>query len=62
MRVFDIPAVTVPDGPGQAVHDVVTLGGWHWKPNAAGLRWFVEEVAPHLEGRGIDVVGRRPLG
>ena len=56
VRVFDIPPVTVPDGPGRAVHDVVTLGGWHWKPNAAGLRWFVEEVAPHLEGRDIDIV------
>ncbi|MGH2838038.1 MAG: glycosyltransferase [Thermoleophilaceae bacterium] len=55
-RVFDIPPVTVPDSPGKPVHDVVTLGGWHWKPNAAGLRWFVEEVAPHLEGRGLDVV------
>ena len=56
LRAFDIPPVTVPDGPGKAVHDVVTLGGWHWKPNAAGLRWFVDEVGPHLEGRGIDVV------
>ena len=55
-RVFDIPPVTVPDGPGTPVHDVVTLGGWHWKPNAAGLRWFVEEVAPHLEGSGVKVV------
>jgi polysaccharide biosynthesis protein PslH len=55
-RVFDIPPVTIPDAPGTAVHDVVTLGGWHWKPNAAGLRWFVEEVAPHLEGSGVDVV------
>src|SRR5687768_17297503 len=35
-RVFDIPPVTVPGSPGDAVHDVVTLGGWHWKPNAAG--------------------------
>ena len=56
VRAFDIPPVTVPDGAGTAVHDVVTLGGWHWKPNAAGLRWFVEEVAPHLEGSGINVV------
>jgi hypothetical protein len=55
-RVFDIPPVTVPGSPGDAVHDVVTLGGWHWKPNAAGLRWFVDEVAPHLDGRGLDIV------
>jgi hypothetical protein len=56
VRVFDIPPVRVPPSTAAAVHDVVTLGGWHWKPNAAGLRWFVEEVAPHLEGRGLDVV------
>ena len=55
-RAFDIPPVTVPDPPGKVVHDVVALGGWHWKPNAAGLRWFVEEVAPHLEGSGVTVV------
>jgi polysaccharide biosynthesis protein PslH len=55
-RVFDVPPVAVPGAPGPAVHDVATLGGWHWKPNAAGLRWFVDEVAPHLEGHGLDVV------
>ena len=44
------PRSRCPDGPGTAVHDVVLLGGWHWRPNAAGLRWFVDEVAPHLEG------------
>lgn len=55
-RVFDIAPVTVPDGPGEPSRDVVMLGGWHWKPNAAGLRWFVEEVAPLLVGEGIDVV------
>jgi hypothetical protein len=55
-RVFDIPPVTVPRAPGPAVHDVVALGGWHWKPNAAGLRWFVDEVVPHLERHDLDVV------
>lgn len=55
-RVFDIAPVAVPASPGLAVHDVVTLGGWHWKPNAAGLRWFVNEVAPHLEDHDLDVL------
>ena len=51
-----------PARPGDAVHDVVTLGGWHWKPNAAGLRWFVDEVAPHLAPDGLDVVIGGALG
>lgn len=55
-RVFDIAPVAVPASPGPAVHDVVTLGGWHWKPNAAGLRWLVHEVAPHLDKHDLHVV------
>ena len=69
-RVFDVPPVTVPGPPRHAEHDVVALGGWHWKPNAAGLRWLVEQVAPHLPRggpelvigghSGEDIVGDRP--
>jgi hypothetical protein len=55
-RVFHVPPVTVPELPGSAEHDVVALGGWHWRPNAAGLRWFVEEVAPKLPPDGPEVV------
>jgi hypothetical protein len=55
-RVFDVPPATVPELPGPAVHEVVALGGWHWRPNAAGLRWFVEEVAPQLPPGGPEVV------
>jgi hypothetical protein len=55
-RVFDVPPVTVPGLPGRAEHDVVALGGWHWRPNAAGLRWFVEEVAPQLPPDGPEIV------
>ena len=55
-RVFDLPPVAVPELPGPTVHDVVALGGWHWRPNAAGLRWFVGEVVPHLEKRKLNVV------
>ena len=55
-RVFYVPSVTVPELPGPAEHDVVALGGWHWRPNAAGLRWFVEEVVPQLPPDGPEVV------
>lgn len=55
-RVFHIAAVTVPAGAGTASHDAVTLGGWHWKPNASGLRWFVDEVLPRLADHGVEVV------
>lgn len=34
--------------------DVVLLGRWTWAANAVGLRWFVEEVVPHLPG-GLEV-------
>ena len=55
-RVFEVPPVTVPGPPGDHEHSVVALGGWHWKPNAAGLRWFVEEVAPRLPAGAPEVV------
>jgi polysaccharide biosynthesis protein PslH len=56
VRVFDLAPVTVPAPPGDPDRDVVLLGGWHWRPNAAGLRWFAERVAPHLEAHGLDIV------
>lgn len=68
-RVFDLPPASVPAAPGAPEYDVVLLGGWHWRPNAAGLRWFVEEVAPRLGGEldvvvggadGEGIVGARP--
>lgn len=57
-RTFDLPPASVPAPPARPPeHDVVLLGGWHWRPNAAGLRWFAEAVAPRLEGRVEVVVG-----
>lgn len=57
-RTFDLPPASVPAPPAVAPeYDVVLLGGWHWRPNAAGLRWFAEAVAPLLGGRLEVVVG-----
>lgn len=55
-RVFDLPPARVPDAPPAPSHDVVVLGSWRWRPNAAGLRWFVEHVVPELAPRGVEVV------
>jgi polysaccharide biosynthesis protein PslH len=39
---------------------VALLGTWTWGPNLAGLRWFEEEVVPHLApGVRVLVGGRR---
>ena len=53
------PAVIAPpDPPPQPLFDVGLLGTWAWPANAAGLRWFVEEVVPLLpEGLDIRVAG-----
>jgi glycosyltransferase involved in cell wall biosynthesis len=34
--------------------DVALLGQWTWAPNAAGLRWFLDEVCPRLPA-GLSV-------
>jgi hypothetical protein len=56
-RSFAIPSTGSAQPPGAATHDVSVLGGWHWKSNAAGLRWFVDDVVPHLEGLDVRVGG-----
>jgi polysaccharide biosynthesis protein PslH len=43
-------------------YDVCLLGSWTWRPNAEGLRWFIESVHPlvppdisiHVGGKGAD--------
>jgi glycosyltransferase involved in cell wall biosynthesis len=38
--------------------DVALIGSWTWAPNAAGLRWFADEVVPQLpEDTTIEVAG-----
>jgi hypothetical protein len=40
-------------------YDVCLLGSWTWRPNAEGLRWFIEAVHPLLAPNiSIDVGGR----
>lgn len=56
-RSFAIPSTGAAPLPGAARHDVSVLGGWHWKSNAAGLRWFVEQVVPLLTGLEVHVGG-----
>ena len=56
-RVFDLPPSSDPPAPGAASFDVALLGSWTWRSNAAGLRWFVDEVAPLLDGLDVHVGG-----
>jgi hypothetical protein len=60
-RSFGLPAsASLLGGSGTDValdHDIGLLGSWTWKPNAAGLRWFVSEVAPHLPASAGVAIG-----
>ncbi len=39
--------------------DIGLIGSWPWKPNEEGLRWFLDEVYPHLpQSLSIQVAGR----
>jgi hypothetical protein len=41
--------------------DIGLIGTWSWAPNAVGLRWFLNEVAPLLpQGLSIGLAGRLP--
>lgn len=43
--------------------DVALIGTWTWRPNLAGLVWFLDEVLPLLtEDVSIAVAGRLPPG
>ncbi|MBW8826761.1 MAG: glycosyltransferase, partial [Acidobacteria bacterium] len=62
VRSFPIPGAVAPRTGDteleEATVDVAILGTWSWGPNAVGLRWFVDEVVPHLApGRRIDIAG-----
>lgn len=48
-----VPAVYEPE------FDVGLLGMWTWQPNGAALKWFVENVTPHLSATTrIEVAGK----
>ncbi len=53
VRQFAIPfAITGPTPatptPPRPRYDIALLGSWTWGPNAAGLRWFFQQVYPQL--------------
>jgi glycosyltransferase involved in cell wall biosynthesis len=51
------PTLASVDRPGD-VYDVATIGSWTWDANAAGLRWFVDQVVPLLAaGTRVGVAG-----
>ena len=58
-RLLPLPsALEEPSAPEVApTRDVAVLGTWTWEPNATGLRWFVDEVVPHLHTRDVHVAG-----
>lgn len=54
-RHFHLPPTEVPSAtPVAPTRDVVTLGSWTWKANAAGLQWLLDEVVPHLPA-GVQI-------
>jgi glycosyltransferase involved in cell wall biosynthesis len=56
------PAQSMPEDTPPAF-DVGLIGTWTWQPNMAGLRWFLEEVAPQLpDDISVAVAGRLPAG
>ena len=55
-------AAPLPD-PRPKPFDAVMIGTWTWDANATGLRWFVQEVLPHLPGEiRVAVAGSVPSG
>ena len=45
--------------PQTKLFDIGLIGSWAWKPNEEGLRWFLEQVLPHLPtDLSIHVAGR----
>jgi hypothetical protein len=42
-------------------HDIGLIGTWTWRPNLIGLRWFLDEAAPHLPAdMTVAIAGRAP--
>jgi glycosyltransferase involved in cell wall biosynthesis len=56
---FELPSVLEPiSAPRAPQRDIGLLGTWTWESNAAGLRWFADEVVRHLPSDlAIDVAG-----
>jgi glycosyltransferase involved in cell wall biosynthesis len=70
-RTFDLLPIAVPDTVAPEVEvDVAIIGTWTWSANRAGLKWFLEEVCPHLPpslvvevaGAGAETLDASPPG
>lgn len=43
--------------------EAALIGTWTWQPNLVGLRWFLDEVVPHLpDGFRVRIAGSVPAG
>jgi polysaccharide biosynthesis protein PslH len=51
-------ALPEPPPPPEPECDVAIIGTWSWDANEHGLRWFADEVLPHLNGLRVEVAGR----
>lgn len=52
-----------PPSPRQASYDAAVIGTWTWQPNFIGLRWFLDEVVPHLPPElTVQIAGSVPNG
>ena len=58
------PAATSVVSPVDHPFRVTFLGGLHWPPNAAGVRWFVEQVWPSIHPAApnavLTLIGKDP--
>lgn len=68
---FDMPGTEVVEGklgPRDLKWDLGLIGTWSWEANAAGLRWFQQEVVPLLNpeiqigvaGKGAELIVQSP--
>ncbi len=45
----------------QHIHDIGLIGTWSWQPNFVGLKWFLDEVVPHLNpDLSVSIAGNTP--
>lgn len=43
-----LPTTDRSEKTSQIDYDIGLIGTWSWQPNFVGLKWFVEDVVPHL--------------
>lgn len=51
-----------PPVPRQTSYDAAIIGTWTWQPNLIGLRWFLDQVVPHLpRDFSVRIAGDLPI-